>query len=1404
MNREHFFMALVLIFFAILPVQAQNSPNNTIKDFSTILDTGYIIQDRNGDTVIDYVNTNIVIPDNPDETHIVCAANCAARLGYETSGTDLNLITSASSISIPSQIPLIGIDVIPGIPETGIKKISLSTAINGLTPGQGRIRFFSPEEVPYQGFLLITGKDQSGVIAAAHYFAGRYPDLWKLNGYTYSEVNEKFKKFLDQRAIDFSKITVNSCDVDAHKPGIIKLQLTITFDNNICFQKALESLKGNESPGEIEEKLTLADLEFNDVHKMEVKLISPLVSKTVYLFPQKPWETKISGKKSPSPQRYFSLWQLYSTDGILQDTNKDYIPDYMPAYISFSGKECANSTGNLAARIGLETAGIKIPLVRTAGEEEHPEQYGFPILYGADHYKINRLAEKNKIYSSTKFPDAGFIQFVTKAFDDKNGIVITGGNPEALNAISDYTARHLPYLWDYGKGNFQLKDIENDVKNFFQVRKAPGQVAFALDKLERWLKRLKGREIESFSVELAAEKTPAGLETVIHDMVKKHFCSAEIEITLHQTGFGKGKPVFKEQFEIPWEVDDFRVLFQEDILPQIHAESRGSIQVLVSESPEIRQTLKEEIEGELRLKGVSEGAIGVSVLCAYKQGYSWLYDEVLEKLRGKQVGNIEIVYHTLKDSKEIRWQTIHSPTRWLQELYPVDEILARKLDIPDSLISFHPTQKKNPIYTVKVHDKSGNHLLTETFSPKYVIRPLFDLFPEYESTRITTGWVTAEIDGNVVLDRRIKTDPEKFWDHLQSETYGKIVNHVMNIQEGQPSSDNAPYFDEFKINLTMSEPNYLIGLDEEVISSLEALHEDIYFHSLMLFNRIGGRYDAGGMNYAGRILPYIQPPVDGKPGEAIIEFTGKEQARPQLVMLYKEKGSESRKKRYYLDNLNVPDPRLTGIWVEPGKSSVAQLMFEVLAADSVDRYEEYKMRASERSIDRTFISIENLKNMVKILGSLHEKEIFSDELSYDKVDNMLFRIALEDSTEIAGYAGLSRSTKPKNTTNPQLTAGFYKYRGERLVQWKTPIGPCEAASVMAKLNTFPNVRAYYTKSSFLGQPVFAMDLFPPYETEYISQAKLNALKPTLFICGREHANEVSATGHILRMAELAATDTSYARYLKNVNLVLLPITNIDGAKTGVEMFKENPHFMLHAARYGPLGVDIARDNPHYPDTEIRPMLRETWLPDVYLNSHGYPSHEWVQYCAGYAAWVRSRRGGARSWWAPRGWFIPGFSWIEDKEYPNHKKVAFAILDSVAAAITSLPDMTEASKRMYNRYKKYNIQDKENFTEYFYKGVLVNAALKGRKMGPSRITGPRITYFSITTEAPDETAYGEWMETNCQAGLEYTAAVLRYLADGINRIEREVEEYEDGVCRSVYRKRPVLPPEKNEEKTNRNN
>lgn len=1389
-----------------MEAQQDSTVNAAVRDARNVFVRGWMLQDRNGDDVTDFVHARILLPANPSQAEAVAAANIAVRLGHETSATDLDLAVVESTGPSTWTLPVIRV------------RDEARAGGAGLAPGEGALTHIPAGDRFEDAGLTVEGADATGLVAAADYLSSRYPNVWSLRGPSFADLADRLSRFLAQNGAGDPDVTVDRIVVQANRPGVSRVLVTALVADTIALRVAAESLREDSASSDSAttpaggagtdsaRTVRRTELDIRDLRRIDVRLVAPGTERMVRLVPARPWDTQPGPAWTGRDINDFSLTELYSLRGLYRDTNQDMIPDRTEAWLSVASGTAFRSLIGLATRIGLESAGMRLPFAAAAYEDDRPQTSGFPIVHGIEPYTTRRLREEGKLHAATEEAGTGFIEFVRRGFGGRNGIVIGGADAAGLEAVTDYVAGRMPWLWDPGKGNTELADIQTDVRRFFQARETSGQVALALHKLRTWLDRLRDRDIDSLDVEIATKESPAGLEGHIQSLLRDRFPTASTTTTAHATGFGVGRSVFEQDFEIAWEVDAFRQAFRNRALPRVGAGSSGRVEVRVSEPPEIRSLLADEIRRELAARGADSDAYDVHVLSAYKQGFSWLNDVILPRLEGRDVDRVEITYHNLKDSEEVRWQALASDTRWLQEIYPIDAVFARDLGIPDSAIVFLTTRQSDPIYRVRVTDRDGDEILSETFDPKYVVRPFFDLFPEYDNVRVTTGWVHVEVDGDTVLDERIVTDPEAFWDRFQTETYGRIIEYVMEIQDGRPSPANAPFFDELRVNLTMSEPNYRIGIDEEVISSLEALHEDIYFETLTLFDLIGGRYGVGNLSYAGRVLPFINPDGAGKPGRVRVSLTGKERGVPELVLTWRERGREPVREEYPLSVLPTPEPKLRAIQVRAGEEGVAGLLFEVVAVDSVDRYVEMRERGRESQIDRTLLAVPTLDGMLDAVRALHADGLLLDAVSFDRVANLDFRFILQDTTSrFSRRSTLVRSKEPRSTRNPVLLADGYRWNGERIVQWETPMPPLENDSILARLATFPGVTVYFLTRSFLGHNVFAADFLPPQQAKYVSQAKLNALKPTVVFSGRQHANEVSSTSHILRLGELLVTDTAYARLLRRVNVVLHPMTNPDGARLAYDMQLVNPDFMLHAGYLGALGVDATAGSssadPIYPESKARTELRATWLPDVFLNMHGYPSHEWVQYFAGYSAWVRSRSGTQRSWWAPRGWFVPGFSWVDDDRYPEIEKAQFALLDSIARAVTGEPDVEAMNRRFYARYAKYGRQDVENFREDFRNGLLVYRALRGRRatggsaaaaLGAASASNPRIGWFSITTEAPDETARGDWLNLVSRAGLAHSSAIVRYLAGGANRIEPGNAEFDGAVVRSAARKRPVLP------------
>ena len=81
-------LALLLVPQALRSDQAQPTPSANLAD---LFAPGGLLQERNGDGVIDYVNARIVLGPAASASDVSAASDIAARLGFETSAMDIPL-----------------------------------------------------------------------------------------------------------------------------------------------------------------------------------------------------------------------------------------------------------------------------------------------------------------------------------------------------------------------------------------------------------------------------------------------------------------------------------------------------------------------------------------------------------------------------------------------------------------------------------------------------------------------------------------------------------------------------------------------------------------------------------------------------------------------------------------------------------------------------------------------------------------------------------------------------------------------------------------------------------------------------------------------------------------------------------------------------------------------------------------------------------------------------------------------------------------------------------------------------------------------------------------------------------------------------------------------------------------
>ncbi len=1375
-------LAVLALAMPITPSGNRQQGQGELTGIESIFEIGPLFQDRNGDGRIDYVDGHILLGGSPSDVEVAAAANIAARFGFETSAMNLPITTGRDGLTIA-----VGCSAMDRL---GIRNNALGV---DLEPGIGVVALHNRSTEP---IVVVAGGDDAGTKAAALVLAARSPHIWDPEEATYADVVAAARNLLATAEIEDVEARAVRFVVEADAPGIHRLDLEVRVARG-QFARAGEILRNAGIAKDAD--AGSHSLHFSGLRLLRIHLSAPGAEPAVIHISGDEEATVADSGSRPGggAKEEIDLSNLYSSDGFLSDTDKNQIPDRVDVVLSACG-DTSGATVDLAARIALETTGVTVPIAIPPGEIGDPKEQPPLVLIGSAHPLVRQLADEEKLVMPDLQPGEGWIQVLPKAFEDKSAMVILGADAAGLRRAIGQVAERLPHIWERGKDRTTLDNVEHDLWMALSSRSPIGQAATAVYKLDRLVARLEGVDLENAAVSVHVEKADESLGDFVRDRLQGRLRADQLTVEVDNLDVQNAQAIFDEEFDIYSEVDEFWNVFRSEVLTRVEAGQTINLETRLSEPPEIRERIRRQAMDELVASGADPATTTVTVLSAYKQGYSWLYDVVRPALEAHPIDSIVIRFAEIGAPEEWPQQAMYTPTRWLLEIFPIDEVLARELHLDLERIRFEKMPIGSPAYEVVATAPGGAEIYRETFAPKYVLRPYFDRFPDYEMARVTTGWITAIVGGDTMVDRRIVTDIERFWDHFQSQTLMQIYDYTMRNGDGKPRASDAPHFGELRVDVSLSEPDYQLGVDKEQIASMEALHEEIYFGVLHFYDVLGQMARGQGLSFPGRVIPIVRPKSDGGPGHAKITFTGFGAPSPMVKVSYTESGAYPREERRRIPPVDMERPVALSAKVSAGEWGLRQLGFRVQVDFEEDRREEFVLRTSARRVDGTITSAEQLTSILRIAGDLREAGLYREQLAYQEMGTVNLDTYWTHEFQRDSSASVILQANGEPAPFPNIATyreADYEWRGERLVQWDQPIHPREAAEILSRMATFPEATVYQAGESYLGKRIWALDLMKPNDASHWSQAKVSALKPTVMYSGREHANEVSSTSHLLRLAELILTDPAYADVLDSVNVVIHPITNADGAQLEHELHQITPDHMVHAAYLGSLGVGPTagqnEDDPIYPEAKVRPLLWNTWLPDIYMNPHGYPSHEWVQIFSEYAAWVRTRATESRSWWGMRGWFMPRFNYVDSPDFPDHKAAAFEIRDRITERINGIAEMRDLNRRAYDRYRRYAFAfDKENFKLDFADSVLIYTSITGSS-GESReaLSNPNVTIWSATTEAPDETAYGEWMELMAIAGLECNEAVLQYLVEATHEIERTKEAFASGMTFKVHRPRP---------------
>ncbi|MBI1297429.1 hypothetical protein GC175_21010 [bacterium] len=925
---------------------------------------------------------------------------------------------------------------------------------------------------------------------------------------------------------------------------------------------------------------------------------------------------------------------------------------------------------NLAARLGLETSGLTLPLA-----------------FAAD---------------TTSAPDVVDDYFLLLGFGEANGSLSPKGRQILLDPVSaHYLAEVYPHL----------------------------------DSLSQ-------RHDES-------TRTLSAIVATVDDLV--HARSPQMWLALAEVQAGQSIPVSDvddlccEAFRLTWNPADqldhvgrLRRILARKIRPKLKKQATPTqITVFCSAPRPARDDLATEI-AEMAGHGVH-----VQVLPVHKAGLAWLLEDQIPQLIDRNVARVALRFAAFR-SPDPNALWLDLPHRWLQEIFPADELLARHLHLDLSQVEiemFEPdATEPTRVYELIAYNANGDIVHRGALPLLWDEHLYLTDMHDYGLVHPSAGGIIVTWPGDHSDVWPVSTDEALFWAFYQQCVLPSIRSHVLAVSRGRPISEWEPYFESLQVEAYFGWPDEPLGVSQEFVSVGEALHEDIYFNTLDYLVGLGEAFCGQRITAAGQVMPLIH------------DFYNADGARiapsaPRAVVTLRAWAMPR-----YLPPLDLVVGHRSDM-PKPQHLSVSSLTLNETgdAIQSVTLRAHYINGASARLAART------LARRVA-LAPLH----FASNVA---VQVLCVAATTEECVDLGLSSVGPQPRPPEPPHDPKSDV----------------IGPRQLEAELADVARLPGVSVWQIGRSYQGRPGYAVDVIAPLHSgqTHHSRRKLGQQKPTAFLIARHHANEVSSTTAVLNLTRSLANDPTQRDLLARVNVVVLPIANPDGAAFHYQLMTEHPHWKHHAARFNAAGKEFGQDTFNastlFGEAKFRRAIWSAWLPDAIVDNHGVPSHEWCQPYAGYNS-------------PPR--FVVSYHMVQAMLYgiisfvEGAETAASALREAVSKAVMQIPWLRERNEYWLNRYHTYGHRwspetfplQTHNQMLFFYRGYPAHHHNAQRTFAGRY---PSITQFEWVTEVPDETAQGDYLAECAIAQTTADVAMLRLLAESAQPMQRQIHVHEDG-------------------------
>lgn len=1254
---------------------------------------------------IDGLRGSVVVRRNSTISEKKIAINLCARLGHESIALDFPIIKFEDDLKT--------------------KENSIYIEIDEKLEDDESIIFLSQEG---NENLYIKGKNEKALESGGQYLYSRLPYVWKV-GESELKLEDIERDFLE---IEGAK----SCNIDKiyirnNKHGIWKLVLDIETKDSEQVKEFIEENK---------EKF-----QYDHINKIEIHLSKE--DETISI------ENSICNEEAKSKleskdeePNNLDLTNIFTINGVFKDTDNDFLPDEIDSKIIISDSADDYeliAAGNIAGSLGLECLGVEFPIVFT--EKEYNKNINNPIFIGN--------TEKAKKYVENT--DNASIEVVE---EKGNNLIFLNGNGEDLVKSSEALLSKLPYI--NKDETIELIDLKNEIEDLMKMKNFEGQ----LIDFDRALEDAEGKKARLF---FDLEESNGVFEDKIKKYFTKKYDLEQIDVQSYKTTGN----IFEKEYDIPWEVDEFKNILEEKLYSKLKADDEVVIYGRLSEEKSEREKLEKEILDSINKYGAT--LKNCEILCSYKQGLSWIMERVVPSIKedfGSKVDSMKIYFRPYLPDGKTEWteedgatpninearkddpdKWFDLPIRLVQELYPVDDLISNEIGIDRDNIEFEMMEinSNEKDYEIVVYDKDKNVLFQEDFKAVYSERPYLDGYPGIGKVHPNTGWITVLLNGEKIIDENIKTDVEKIWDIYQRETLIDTRDFILDTTDGEPTEDKQPFFNQLRINVEVSEPDYKLDVRKDLITTLDALHEDLYFVGLDFFKTFGTRSSGDALDEPGLILPVVNK-KNGKPGKM-----------KTILSVEKYKAPV-----FYIDDTRYDvesnfDHTMSINKITFDDKGIDEIYLDVFAGDDFSRVKDF--------VERYRILLE--EGIIKNQEGLDFNKL-NINIYDDKDNNYCCKIDNEragDFKEYDEFISIEDIEIPMDEV----------------------IGYDEYIDIMEQLKKVDGIKVWKASHSYQGRDIYAIDITKQFDSQVVSRTKLINTRPVYLVNNRHHANEVSSTNSAFLLLKKMLTDEEYKKYLDDISIALIPFENVDGGYIHYKLQKDNPEWKLHVARFNSVGKEFAREyfkeDTKYPEAKAMIKVWEKWLPDMLVDNHGVPSHEWDQQFSGYASpWFKG-------FWLPRALFYGYFWYVDSPEYPKHKGLNESIQYEVSKWLNEDEEISKWNSDWQNRFEKYaHSWMPKLFPANYYENLIYYWIAYKPNKDAWHVSHryPWITAVDWTTEVSDETAQGEYLELCVKAHHIGDVAVIDMLSKADVNMKDLSRETSAGIEIKKVRQRPL--------------